>query len=204
MERSIENIWKEGFESNKSFKLPFVKDLYTRKSNLIIDKIKSTSKWDNISLIPMAIFLFGLFTYLDKLLLGIYVGALILSLFFLNKKMLKKMDQFNPSSNTYEYLINYYSQLKAIQKFYNKLLAIGPPILIIPAYWIYFQGTPVMSNFMGLDIYFQILLVAAIAILLSGLGMLSYKLSTHLVYGKLISRIEEIINDMEELEKLEM
>lgn len=202
MERSIENIWKEGFESNKSFKLPLVKDLYTRKSKLIIDNIKSTSKWDNISLIPIAIILFGLFTYLDKLLLGIYVGALILSLFFLNKKMLKRIDQFNPNSNTYEYLINYYSQLKAIQKFYIKLLAIGPPILIIPAYWMYFQGTPVMSGFMGLEIYIQILLVAAIAILLSGLGVLSYKLSTHLVYGKLITRIEEIINDMEELMKI--
>lgn len=202
MERSIENIWKEGFESNKSFKLPLVKDLYTRKSKLIIDNIKSTSKWDNISLIPIAIILFGLFTYLDKLLLGIYVGALILSLFFLNKKMLKRIDQFNPNSNTYEYLINYYSQLKAIQKFYTKLLAIGPPILIIPAYWMYFQGTPVMSGFMGLEIYIQILLVAAIAILLSGLGVLSYKLSTHLVYGKLITRIEEIINDMEELMKI--
>lgn len=202
MERSIENIWKEGFESNKSFKLPLVKELYTRKSKLIIDNIKSTSKWDNISLIPIAIILFGLFTYLDKLLLGIYVGALILSLFFLNKKMLKRIDQFNPNSNTYEYLINYYSQLKAIQKFYIKLLAIGPPILIIPAYWMYFQGTPVMSGFMGLEIYIQILLVAAIAILLSGLGVLSYKLSTHLVYGKLITRIEEIINDMEELMKI--
>ena len=202
MERSIENIWKEGFESNKSFKLPLVKDLYTRKSKLIIDNIKSTSKWDNISLIPIAIILFGLFTYLDKLLLGIYVGALILSLFFLNKKMLKRIDQFNPNSNTYEYLINYYSQLKAIQKFYIKLLAIGPPILIIPAYWMYFQGTPVMSGFMGLEIYIQILIVAAIAILLSGLGVLSYKLSTHLVYDKLITRIEEIINDMEELMKI--
>jgi hypothetical protein len=202
MERSIENIWKEGFESDKSFKLPLVKDLYTTKSKLIIDKIKSTSKWDNISLIPMAVVLFGLFTYLDKLLLGIYVGALILSLFFLNKKMLKRIDQFNPNSNTYEYLINYYSQVKAIQKFYTKLLAIGPPILIIPAYWMYFQGTPVMSGFMGLEIYIQILLVAAIAILLSGLGVLSYKLSTHFLYGKLITRIEEIINDMEELEKI--
>ncbi|CAM4211013.1 hypothetical protein [Gillisia hiemivivida] len=204
MEKSIENIWKEGFESNKSFKLPLVKDLYTSKSNLIIDKIKSTSKWDNISLIPMAIFLFGLFTYLDKLLLGIYVGALILSLFFLNKKMLKRVDAFNPNSNTYQYLINYDAQLKAIQKFYTKLLAIGPTVFIIPAYWMYFQGTPVMSGFMGLDIYFQILIIGVTAVLLSGLGVLSYKLSTHLFYGKLITRIEEIINDMQELEKLEM
>ena len=203
MERSIENIWKEGFESEKSFKLPLVKDLYTRKSKLIIDKIKSASKWDNLSLIPMALVLFGLFVFLGKILLGFYLGALLILLFFLNKKMLKKLEVFNTSSNTYQYLINYDAQLKAIQRFYTKLLAIGLPILIIPAYWMYFQRTPMMSAFIGLDILFQIFVVLVISILLSGLGVLSYKLSTHLVYGKLITRIEEIINDMEELDKLE-
>ncbi len=201
MERSIENIWKEGFESDKSFELPVVRDLYTRKSKLILDKIKSTSKWDNLSLIPMAIVLFGVFMFLGKMLLGFYIGALLVLLFFLNKKMLKKVDMFNPSSNTYQYLINYDSQLKSIQKFYTKLLAIGPPILIIPAYWMYFQGTSVMSGFKGLDIYSQILIIVVTAILLSGIGIFSYKLSTHVLYGKLIMRIEEIIKDMEDLQK---
>jgi len=203
MERSIENIWKEGFDSDKSFKLPLVKDLYTRKSKLIIDKIKSTSKWDNISLIPMAIVQFGLFVFLGKILLGFYVGALLVLLFFLNKKMLRRVDMFNSSANTYQYLMDYNKQLKAIERFYIKLLGIGLPILIIPAYWMYFQGTPMMSAFIGLDILIQIFIVLVVSILLSGLGMLSYKLSTHLVYGKLITRIEEIIHDMEELDKLE-
>ncbi|SDR71922.1 hypothetical protein SAMN04487764_0404 [Gillisia sp. Hel1_33_143] len=204
MERSIENIWKEGFESDKSLKSPLVKDLYTKKSKLIIDKIKSASKWDNLSLIPMALVLFGLFVFLGKMLLGFYLGALLILLFFLNKKMLKKVDGFNSSANTYLYLINYDTQLKAIQRFYTKLLAIGLPILIIPAYWLYFQGTPLISGFMGADMSFQILIVVAIALLLSGLGVLSYKLSTHVVYGKLIKRIEAIIHDMEELEKLDI
>lgn len=202
MEKSIENIWKEGFESNKSFKLPFVKDLYTRKSKLIIDNIKSTSKWDNISLIPMAIILFGVFIFLDKVVLGSYVGVLLILLFFLNKRMMKNLDQFNPNSNTYQYLTNYYSQLKTIQKYYTKLLAIGVPIFIIPAYCMYFKETPMMSNFKGLDISLQILIFVIIALLLSGIGLISYKLSTHLLYGKLITRIEEIIKDMEELMKI--
>lgn len=202
MEKSIENIWKEGFESDKSFKLPVVKDLYTRKSNLIIDKIKSTTKWDNLSLIPMAVVLLGLFAFFGKLLLGIYVAALIISLFFLNRKMLKRLDQFNPNSNTYQYLINYQFQLKGLQRYYTKLLGIGLPLFVITAYWMYFQGTPIMISFMELDIYLQIFITAGITIILSGLGVLGYKLSTHLVYGKLLTRIEEIINDMEELMKI--
>jgi hypothetical protein len=81
-------------------------------------------------------------------------------------------------------------------------LATGVPIFIIPAYWIYFQETPMMSDFMGLDINFQILIFVITALILSGLGLITYKLSTHFLYSKLITRIEEIINDMEELMKI--
>jgi len=199
MERSIENIWKEGFESDKSFKLPVIKDLYNQKSELIIEKIKVTSRKDNISLIPMAILLFGLFVFLGKILLGAYIGVLLIFLFILNKRMLKKLDQLDLSSNTYHYLTNYYTQLKGIQKYYTKLLGLGLPLVIIPGYWMYFQGTPLMSGFIGLDIVVQILVVVTAFLILSGLGVISYKLSTQLLYGKLITRLEEIIHDMEAL-----
>lgn len=201
MERSIENIWKEGFESNKSFDLPVMKDLYKRKSKLIINKIKSTSRKDNISLIPIAIFLFAIFAFLDRAMLGTYLGFLILLLFILNKRMLKKLDQVDLTSNTYQYLKNYYSQLKGIQRYYTRLLAIGLPILIIPGYWMYFQGTAIMAGFNSLDVYIQVLLLGITAIILSGLGVFCYRLSTHIVYGKLIARLKEVINDMETLMK---
>jgi len=201
MERSIENIWKEGFESDKSFKLPVIKDLYNQKSKLIIDRIRATSKKDNISLIPIAILQFVLFVFLGKILLGAYIGVLLIFLFILNKRMLKKLDQLDLSSNTYYYLTNYYSKLKEIQQFYTSLLAIGFPIIIIPCYWMYFQETPIMTNFMSLDLILQILVVAALALVLSGLGVASYRLSTQLLYAKLITRLEEIIKDMEALMK---
>lgn len=202
MEKSIENIWKTGFEADKTFELPVIKDLYTKKSNLIIDKIKSVSKWDNLSLLPIAVVLFGIFAFMGKLFLGAYLAALILSLFFLNKKMLRKLEIFDPNSNTYLYLKTYYSQLKQLQKFNTNLLAIGLPIVIIPAYWMFFSNTPLLTSFMDFNIALQFIIVAIIAVVLGGLGVFSYKLSTRLVYGKLITRIEEIINDMEELSKI--
>lgn len=202
MEKSIENIWKTGFEADKSFGLPVIKNLYTKKSKLIIDKIRSVSKWDNLSLIPIAILLFGIFVFLNKPFLGVYISVLLLSLFFLNKRMLKKMDRFDASSNTYLYLTSYYSQLKELQKFNINLLAIGLPVVIIPAYWMFFRDTPLLASFKEINTFLQVIIIATMGLLLSGLGVLSFKLSTQFVYGKLITRIEKIINDMEELTKI--
>jgi len=201
MERSIENIWKEGFESDKSFKLPVIKDLYNQKSKLIIDRIRATSKKDNISLIPIAILQFGLFVFLGKILLGAYIGVLLIFLFILNKRMLKRLDILDLSSNTYHYLTEYHSKLKEIQRFYTSLLSIGLPVIIIPGYWMYFQGTPIMTDFMSLDLIFQIITIVVTAVLLSGLGVIGYKLSVQLLYAKSITRLEEIIKDMEALMK---
>jgi len=201
MERSIENIWKEGFESDKNFKLPVVKDLYNQKSKLIIEKIKATSKKDNISIIPIALILLAIFIYLDRAVLGVYIGILLSALFILNQRQMKKLHELDLTSNTYQYVLNYYAQLKALQQYYTRLLAIGLPVIILPGYWMYFQGTPVMSDFMKLDPFIQILIILITALALSGLGVLSYKLSTQILYGKLMTRLEEILNDMEALMK---
>ena len=199
MERSIENLWKEGFESEKSIQIPVIRDLYQKKSKLVIEKIKSSSKLDNMSLIPLAIILAGIFIFLNKPILGAYVAALILILFILNRKKLRQLEELNLGANTYLYLKDYYSEIKGLQKYYTILLGLGLPILILPGYFLYFQGTPVMSLFNGLDLHFQIMLVAILSLVLSGLGVFSYRLSTHLLYSKLISKLEEIISDMEEL-----
>lgn len=201
MERSIENIWKEGFEAEGSLSIPVIKNLYRRKSKLIIDKIRSTSKKDNISLIPIGMVLLVIFVFIGKVLLGAYIGLLIFSLFLLNRKNLSELDKLDVTSNTYEYVLEYYSRLKGLQKFYTRLLGIGLPLLIVPGYWMYFEGTPVMADFKSLNISIQLGIILIVSILLSALGILSYRLSTQLLYGKLLSRLEGIIEDMRDLMK---
>jgi len=115
--------------------------------------------------------------------------------------MLKRLDILDLSSNTYHYLTEYHSKLKETQRFYTSLLSIGLPVIIIPGYWMYFQGTPIMTDFMSLDLIFQIITIVVTAVLLSGLGVIGYKLSVQLLYAKSITRLEEIIKDMEALMK---
>lgn len=201
MERSIENIWKEGFESDDNIQIPVVQDLYRKKSKLIIERIKSSSRIDNISLVPMAVILAGVFIFMEKPVLGIYVGILILLLFLLNRRKLRQLEDLKLSANTYLYLTNYYSKIKGLQKYYTILLGIGLPVLILPGYYLYFRGTTVLSTFDGMMLQYQILVVAILSIVLSAIGVLSYRISTHLIYSKLLTRLEEIIKDLEELMK---
>lgn len=199
MERSIENIWKDGFESDENIQIPVVRDLYRKKSKLIIERIKTSSRLDNMSLIPIAVISAAVFIILEKPILGLYVGTLMLLLFLLNRRKLRQLEELKLSANTYLYLKDYYSKVKGLQKYYTILLGVGLPLLILPGYFLYFQGTPVRSLFDGLMLHYQIILVFIISIILSALGIFSYKLSTHLIYSKMLTRLEEVINDMEEL-----
>ena len=55
MDKSIEKIWSEGFQDEKYLIPPVINDLYNKKSILTVDKLKSVSKKDNWSLIPLSI-----------------------------------------------------------------------------------------------------------------------------------------------------
>ena len=63
MERSIENIWKEGFRKSDALVAPKINNLYNQKSIHIIDKFKRMFK---INLIAIAVFSFVFLSTLIK------------------------------------------------------------------------------------------------------------------------------------------
>ncbi|HZJ36348.1 MAG TPA: hypothetical protein VFD29_06965 [Gillisia sp.] len=201
MERSIENIWKKGFEAEKKLSAPAISNLYKRKSGLVIQQINSTTKKDNLSLIPVGIIIFGIFVFMGKVILGIYMAILIFGLFFLNRKMLKELETLNIRDNTYNYLLNYRKRIKNITRYTTWLMGLGFPLVTIPAYWMFFQDTKVMSSFKQLDLVVEILLISGLAIVLSVLGILCYRFCTKIVYGELLARLENILEDMDDLMK---
>lgn len=73
--------------------------------------------------------------------------------------------------------------------------------MVIPAYWMFFEGTQVFTKFRELDLAVEILLVVGLALVFSVIGILGYRLSTSVVYGRLLVRLESTIEDMEELMK---
>ena len=201
MERSIENIWEKGFEAENKISVPVISNLYKKKSGLIIQQISNTSKKDNLSLLPMAVVIFGVFAFIGKVMLGIYLAVFIIALFFLNKKMLNDLKDLDIKDNTYNYLLRYRNQVKRIIIYTTWLIGLGLPLVTLPAYWMFFRDAKVFAKFKQLDFTMEMLLIIGMAVFLSILGILSYRLVTKIVYGRLLARLESIIEDMEDLMK---
>ena len=197
MEKSIENIWKKGFEAEERLSVPVISNLYKKKSGLVIQKINSTAKKDNLSLIPVAIIISGVFMFIGKIVLGMYVALLLLALFVLNKKLLKKLENLDMKDSTYTYLLNYRSQVKYVMRYSTWLMGLGFPLVTIPGYWMFFRGSKVVHDFIQIDLGVQVLYILGLFAVLSLLGMLGYRLVTKIVYGKLHARLESTIEDME-------
>lgn len=203
MEKSIESIWNEGFLKNESLLAPKITNLYTQKSKLLLEKFKRTYQIDNKSLIPLAIIVgigVALFGYI---LLGVYLMIIFLGLYFINRKLLSGLESIELYSNSYNYLLEYRNMINKIIKFYTKLIGLGFPFVCLVGYWLYFKDTEIFLNLMERELLTVIGILLALAFGLSMLGLVSYRLTSELVYGKYIRKLNDIIKDMEELSKPE-
>ncbi len=202
MDKSIEEIWSNAFQDNKYLIPPVIVDLYNKKSILTVDKLKSTSKKDNWSIIPIAIITLIFFIINSKLILGIYISALMLSMFFLNKKQLEFLNTINTSEPCFHYLIKLQKWIKNNVKFYTRLLGIGLPLFAYVGFCIFIiesnQYEYILESYS-----FKELLAISIFILtsFSSIGILCYRLSNYLIYGRLIKKINEMIDELELLNK---
>jgi hypothetical protein len=197
MDKSIEEVWSKGFEDEKYLIPPVIDDLYTKKSILTVDKLKSVSKKDNWSLIPISIITLIFFVIKSKLLFGLYISTLILSLFFLNRKKLKFLNTINTTQSCFQYLRKLQEMIKNNVRFTTRLLGIGLPFFGYVGICIFiFESN--MENFI-FDMYSsKQLLIKSIIILvsLSFIGIISLRLSNYLVYGRLIKKIDEMIDEL--------
>ena len=82
MDKSIEELWSKGFQDEKYLIPPVINDLYNKKSILTVDKLKSVSKKDNWSIIPLSIITLIFFIIKSKLLFGLYLFINAIIIFF--------------------------------------------------------------------------------------------------------------------------
>jgi len=200
MEKSIESIWKEGFLDHTALVAPKLNDLYNKKSQLTIEKLKSAAKKDHLSVIPLVVVFLLIFCYLGYYALSVYGTILMIALFFLNKKKLATLNRIDTNNSPYKYLISYKKGMKELVSFYTFLLGFGVPLVIIPAYWLYFRDKAVYEKIITeIGTLNLILFILCLALVLAAMGIIAYRLTTKIVYGKLIKKIDELITDMEEI-----
>ena len=202
MDKSIEEIWSHGIQDKKYLIPPEIDDLYNKKSILTVDKLKSVSKKDNWSIISLSIVTLIFFIIKSKLLFGLYISALMLSLFFLNRKKLKFLNTINTSQSCFQHLGKLQEMIKNNMKFTTRLLGIGLPFFGYVGLCIFiFESNT--ENFILETYSSKQLLIKSIIILisLSVIGIISFRLTNYLVYGRLIKKIDEMIDELNLLKK---
>ena len=202
MDKSIEEIWSKGFQDEKYLIPPVIDDLYNKKSILTVDKLKSVSKKDNWSIIPISIIILIYFIINSKILFGLYTSGLMLSMFFFNRKKLKFLNTINTNQSCFQYLSKLQEMIKNNVKFYTRLLGIGLPFFGYIGFCIFILESN-MENFILETYSLKQLLIKSVVLLISFSlsGISCFRLTNYLIYGRLETKIDDMICELDLLKK---
>ncbi len=216
MERSIENIWKEGFLKSDALVAPKINNLYNQKSIHIIDKFKRMFK---INLIAIVVFSFGFLIvsfFVGIPITGVMFFITLSILVFINKKLLNGLDKIDMGISSYQYLKVFNQWVKKQVSINEKISKFLYPIIFISmilGFWFKdAQGMPLGKRLVNEvlkafpDIYLVygipligIVIALLITILLGFFGGRIYKWDLNIVYGRVFRKLKELMTDIESL-----
>lgn len=203
MEKSIEKIWTEAFINEQSLVAPKINNLYNQKSKSIINKIKRTYEIDNKGLIPMAIIVVIGMTFLSEIIIGLYAASLIICLYFFNSKLLSKFKAIDVKSDNLTYLKQYRHIINIIMKATKKLFVFAIPAAILSIFILAYnlKEKSFLSKFISNDtsLLKMISIGFLIAICVSIIGFVVYTISTKILYATHVSKLDDLIKEMNEL-----
>lgn len=216
MEKSIENIWKEGFLKKDALIAPKINNLYNQKSIHIIDKFKRMFKINLIAIIAFSFVFLVVSIFVGIPWMGIIFFIALSVLVFINKKLLNDLEKIEKGVSSYQYLKAFNDWIKKQISINVKISKFLYPIIFISfiiGFWFKeAEGMPlgerlVIEILYGFpDIYLVfgipllgIVIVIIILILLATFGGGIYKWDLNLVYGRVFKKLEQLLTDMEHL-----
>ncbi len=141
MEKSIENVWKEGFLKKDALVAPKINNLYHQKSIHIIDKFKRMVKVNIYIILIFAVLQWGLYAALGTPVAGAFIFFLLLGVCWISVKQAKALKRIDANLSSYEYLKSFNTWLKMaisnnikVMRFFYSLIflaALMPIVLCI-------------------------------------------------------------------------
>ncbi|MCK0191461.1 hypothetical protein [Arenibacter sp. F20364] len=218
MEKSIENIWKEGFLKSDALVAPKVINLYNQKSIHIIDKFKRMFKINLIALVAFS-FVFLIVSYFVGIpIMGAIFFVTLIVVVIINRRLLNDLEKIDKGVSSYQYLKAFNQWIQKQISVNKKISTFLYPIIlmsIILGFWYKdAAGIPLgkrlvdelIINFPNIYLVQGIPLIAIIIIIFT-LGVLAYfggriyQWDLNLVYGRVFRKLEELMSEMEELKK---
>ncbi|MBJ6367989.1 hypothetical protein [Snuella sedimenti] len=216
MEKSIEDIWKEGFLESDALVAPKINKLYNKKSIHVIDKFKRMFKINLIAIIAFSFIFLIISFFIGIPITGVIFFVTLSVLVFINKELLNNLEKVDLGASSYQYL-------KAFNQWKNKQIAINKkiskflyPIIflsMILGFWFKdAEGMPLGERLVNEvlkgfpDIYLiygipvvGIVIALLILVLLAFFGDRIYKWDLNIIYGRVFKKLEELIADIENL-----
>ncbi len=212
MEKSIENIWKEGFLKSDALVAPKINNLYNQKSIHIIDKLKRMMKVNIYVILFFAILNLGLYAALGTPIAGVFIFFLLMGVCWISIKEAKTLKNIDANLSSYDYIKSFNSWLKMaisnnikVMRFFYPLIFLAALMPIVHALKAGEVTNEAILNSGFHLIYgiptFMWIIALATAVLIYVFGGKIYKWDVNLVYGRVFKKLDELIADIEELKK---
>ena len=216
MEKSIENIWKEGFLKSDALVAPKINNLYTQKSIHVIDKFKRMFRINLIAIVAFSFIFLIVSFFVGIPITGIIFFATLAVLVVINKKLLNGLEKIDKGVSSYQYLNAFNQWIKKQVAINRRMSTYLYPIIfvsLIIGFWFKdAEGIPlgerlvneVLIGFPDIYLVFGIPLIGiVIAFLILGLlaffGGRIYEWDLNIVYGRVFRKLEELMADIESL-----
>ncbi|MEN2281645.1 hypothetical protein AAGF08_05850 [Algoriphagus sp. SE2] len=209
MEKSIENIWKEGFIKNEDLVAPKINDLYNKKSVHITDKFKRMFKVNIWAIIVGSTLLWIASYFAGAFLAGSIILVMMLYVAYTAKNEMIALEQLDKGQSSYAYLKSFKNWIENSIERYGKIYRVIYPALILTFYF----GLWFSDVFSGIrekvietsnDLIFGVHLYSTIPIIVAAAVMSFFAKTIHredvkTIYGGIMSKLDNAISDMEEL-----
>ncbi|MFT6244994.1 MAG: hypothetical protein ACJA0U_002561 [Salibacteraceae bacterium] len=211
MEKSIEEIWKNGFLQNEALVAPKVNDLYNQKSKNIVDKLLQMGQTNSYAILIGSFIILFVSVITGATIMGLALFFLLGWLVLAGREQQKKVDEIDKSMSSYAYLKAVNSWRNDAIALYTRIYRIFYPLFVLSigiGFWFSTFGTelavnlvekfPNMIYILGMPLY-PLIVLLTIAALSSIFARRIYRLDLNIVYGSVFAKIEELIADMDEL-----
>jgi hypothetical protein len=216
MERSIENIWKEGFLRSDALVAPKINNLYNQKSIHILEKFKRMFKINLIAIVAFSFIFLIVSFFVGIPITGVMIFVTFSVLVFINKKLLKGLDKINKGLSSYQYLKTFNEWMKEQIAINKKMSTFLYPIIfmaMVLGFWFKdAKGMPlgerlvnkILYSFPDIYLIYGVPLIGIIIMVLI-LGLLVffggriYMWDFNIVYGRVYRKLGELITDIESL-----
>lgn len=209
MEKSIENIWKEGFLKRDALIAPQVNQLYERKSIHLIEKFESAFTINIKAIIIAGILLCIASTFIGAFWAGSLIMLMLFYVAYTAKQELDALKQLRKNDNSYRFLKAFKAWIDRSTLRYGRMYRWFYPLLLLSFYFGLWYSD-LLSNIRmqlmesgeallwGTHLYTSLGIIG-FALFMSLFSKAIHRFDVKLIYGGIIRRLEAAIADMEEL-----